>query len=146
MSGATRMASVDARRTSFFIFLIFRSREAMALLTPFCLTRYAEPRILHLRHIVGRTLTRQPPAQPAATSTSTAITILTGSGDHTARLWDVESIAEPHIFSGHTDIVTAVAYSPDGKALVTASATASFLRVPYTRFQFLQGRVPLSKS
>src|SRR5258708_22048904 len=39
--------------------------------------------------------------------------ILTGSFDHTARLWDVDSGQLVRTFSGHTDWVLSVAFSPD---------------------------------
>ncbi len=48
-------------------------------------------------------------------------TILTGSRDNTARLWDVatgRSIGQPLV---HQDGVTAVAFSPDGKTVLTGS-------------------------
>jgi WD40 repeat protein len=40
---------------------------------------------------------------------------LTGSGDHTLRLWDVESGKELRTFAGHTHTVWDVAFSPNGK-------------------------------
>src|SRR5580700_7117209 len=63
VSGTTRTASVDAKRTSLFI---FRSRTTTAILIipPSCLTLYAEPRILYLLNVVGRTLTHEDPGQP----------------------------------------------------------------------------------
>jgi WD40 repeat protein len=48
--------------------------------------------------------------------------IVTASWDKTARLWDAEGgrqIGEP--LTGHTDVVTSAAFSPDGKRIVTAS-------------------------
>jgi WD40 repeat protein len=47
-------------------------------------------------------------------------TILTGSGDKTARLWDRQGnmIRE---FKGHTDHVNSVAFSPDGNTILTGS-------------------------
>src|ERR1700730_13809523 len=52
VSGATRIASVDAKRTSLFI---FRSptTTAILLIAPSFLTRYAEPRILYLLDVEG---------------------------------------------------------------------------------------------
>ena len=48
-------------------------------------------------------------------------TILTGSGDNTAILWDLQG--KPlQIFSGYTDDVTAVAFAPDGQSILTGSA------------------------
>ncbi|OFY64673.1 MAG: hypothetical protein A2V64_02765 [Bacteroidetes bacterium RBG_13_43_22] len=46
--------------------------------------------------------------------------ILTGSGDNTARLWnlDANTIAT---FTGHSSTVTCVIFSPDGKSILTGS-------------------------
>jgi WD40 repeat protein len=46
---------------------------------------------------------------------------LTGSSDHTARLWNLESGQELQRFAGHTDWVVAVAVLPDGKRAITGS-------------------------
>ena len=40
--------------------------------------------------------------------------VLTASGDGTARIWDAESGEELVTLSGHTDCVTSAVYSPDG--------------------------------
>src|SRR5216684_2113317 len=58
VSGATRIASVEAKRTSVFIFHS-RTTTAILLIPPSFLTLYAEPRILYLLNVVGRTLTRE---------------------------------------------------------------------------------------
>jgi hypothetical protein len=50
--------------------------------------------------------------------------LVTGSTDHTARLWDLtaqDPTAHPTILHGHEDRVTAVAISPDNHWLVTGS-------------------------
>jgi WD40 repeat protein/serine/threonine protein kinase len=47
--------------------------------------------------------------------------ILTGSSDHTARLWDAKTGLEIRRFVGHSDAVTSVAFSPDGKMALTGS-------------------------
>lgn len=47
--------------------------------------------------------------------------VLSGSDDHSARLWDVERGREIRPFLGHTDEVLAVAFSPDGKRVLTGS-------------------------
>ena len=47
--------------------------------------------------------------------------LATGSGDHTAKLWDVATGREHVTLQGHTGPVTSVAFSPDGKTLATAS-------------------------
>jgi hypothetical protein len=48
-------------------------------------------------------------------------TIVTASGDQTARLWDAATGEHQRTLSGHTDWVTSAAYSPDGRTIVTAS-------------------------
>ena len=47
--------------------------------------------------------------------------LLSGSFDHTARLWDVSAGKVKHVLRGHTDDIYAVAFSPDGRRLVTGS-------------------------
>ncbi|MBL8809745.1 MAG: PD40 domain-containing protein [Planctomycetaceae bacterium] len=47
--------------------------------------------------------------------------VLTSSEDHTARLWEVVTGKETHVFS-HTSSITSMAFSPDGKKILTASA------------------------
>lgn len=47
--------------------------------------------------------------------------IVTGSTDTTARLWDMASGREIHVFRGHTGDVRTVAFSPDGNQILTAS-------------------------
>ncbi|MFL5807811.1 MAG: protein kinase domain-containing protein, partial [Roseiflexaceae bacterium] len=47
--------------------------------------------------------------------------MLTGSLDHTARLWDTQTGQELRRFTGHTDTVRSVAFSPDGKYVLTGS-------------------------
>ena len=47
--------------------------------------------------------------------------LITGSGDKTARVWDVASRRCVATLEGHTDEVIAVAASPDGRTLATGS-------------------------
>ena len=58
--------------------------------------------------------------------------LATGCGDHAVRLWDLstvvssgsaggDSTAEPWVLHGHEDLVTSVAFSPDGRWLASAS-------------------------
>ena len=49
--------------------------------------------------------------------------IITGSSDHTIRLWDAETgaaVGTP--LEGHTDRVNSVAYSPDGRHIISGSS------------------------
>lgn len=48
-------------------------------------------------------------------------TVLTGSSDKTARLWDTASGQALHTLQGHTREVSAVAFSPDDKTVLTGS-------------------------
>jgi len=47
--------------------------------------------------------------------------VLSGSLDHTIKLWDVESGREIRTFLGHTEWVNSVAFSPDGKQTLSCS-------------------------
>src|SRR3989338_4751557 len=48
-------------------------------------------------------------------------TLVSGSWDHTLKLWDVASGRELRTLSGHSNWVTAVAFAPDGRTLVSGS-------------------------
>ncbi|MBA2306828.1 WD40 repeat domain-containing protein, partial [Candidatus Dependentiae bacterium] len=48
-------------------------------------------------------------------------TVLTGSKDYTACLWDATTGKQLHLLTGHTDWVYSVAYSPDSKTVLTGS-------------------------
>lgn len=52
-------------------------------------------------------------------------TILTGSVDKTAKLWDAASGNLLKNFEGHTGMVSAIAVSPDGKYMITSSKDGS---------------------
>src|SRR5262249_30221554 len=45
----------------------------------------------------------------------------TGSEDRTARLWDAETGQEKAALTGHAEGITSVAFSPDGKTILTGS-------------------------
>lgn len=60
--------------------------------------------------------------------------LLTGSGDATARLWDLEG-NQIRIFIGHSGYVNSVAFSPDGRSVLSASTDRS------ARLWDLNGRV-----
>jgi WD40 repeat protein len=64
--------------------------------------------------------------------------ILTGSYDKTARLWNLNGNLL-QIFNGHQDAINAVAFSPDGKSILTGSmdntAMLSEIREPLKDFQ-----------
>ena len=48
--------------------------------------------------------------------------MLTGSEDHTARVWNlVGAIPAAAVLEGHLDSVTNVAFAPDGRRVVTGS-------------------------
>jgi WD40 repeat protein len=47
--------------------------------------------------------------------------VLTGSGDSTARLWDLTTGRELRTFVGHAQAVTCLAFSPDGRSILTGS-------------------------
>jgi len=49
-------------------------------------------------------------------------TILTGSDDNSARLFDIETGKQLQVFSGHTDKLNDIAFSPDGKWVLTGSS------------------------
>jgi WD40 repeat protein len=49
-------------------------------------------------------------------------TVLTGSMDRTARLWDVATGAEVRRFEGHTSGVQSAAFGPDGRTVLTGSS------------------------
>jgi WD40 repeat protein/transcriptional regulator with XRE-family HTH domain len=46
---------------------------------------------------------------------------LSGSGDKSARLWDIQTGQELHTLTGHTAGVHSVAFSPDGRVVLTSS-------------------------
>lgn len=48
-------------------------------------------------------------------------TMTTGSGDNTARIWDLDTGTPKHTLKGHTHWVLEVAYSPDGNIIATGS-------------------------
>ena len=66
--------------------------------------------------------------ETAATAISSTVfspdgkSILTGSTDKIAQLWDAKTGKQILTFTGHTDSVNAVAFSPDGKQILTGSA------------------------
>ena len=43
------------------------------------------------------------------------------NSDSTARLWDASSGALLRVFSGHSDVVTSVAFAPNGEDVLTGS-------------------------
>ena len=48
--------------------------------------------------------------------------VLTGSADNTARLWDLNTASVVQVFEGHEAAINAVAFAPDGTQFVTGSA------------------------
>ena len=55
-------------------------------------------------------------------------TILTGSIDGMARLWDGRTGDPRHILSGHEDAVTSVTFAPDGVTVLTGSRDGTVRR------------------
>lgn len=51
--------------------------------------------------------------------------LATGSSDNSCRLWDVQRGACLRLFLGHTDAVTTLAISPDGRTLASAGLDCS---------------------
>ena len=45
---------------------------------------------------------------------------MTGSVDNTAKIWDAKTGQELFTLTGHDDVVRSVAYSADGRRIVTA--------------------------
>src|SRR5262249_43423911 len=60
-------------------------------------------------------------------------TLITGSNDQTARLWNVATGDLVRIFKGHTSSVAAVAFAPDGKSSVTGSSDHSVVTWDFAR-------------
>jgi|GEM_PF-1627378 len=56
----------------------------------------------------------------AVTLADNRMLALSGSSDGTARLWDLQKMAQLHVFHGHSGSVNAVAFSPDGQFAFTA--------------------------
>ena len=50
---------------------------------------------------------------------------ITGSGDYTIKLWDLDTFKEVRRFEGHSGTVYALALSADGKKLASASLDGS---------------------
>ncbi|MCB0532877.1 MAG: caspase family protein [Saprospiraceae bacterium] len=69
-------------------------------------------------------------------------TILTGSYDHTAKLWDLDG-RMLQTFNGHAAEVLSVAFSPDGKTILTGSAdkTAKLWDLDGRMLQTFKGHV-----
>ncbi|KAH9830592.1 WD40-repeat-containing domain protein [Rhodofomes roseus] len=51
----------------------------------------------------------------------TGETVVSGSWDHTIRLWDVETGSHLHTFHGHSNHVMAVVFSPNGQEIASGS-------------------------
>jgi hypothetical protein len=54
--------------------------------------------------------------------------LITGSDDHTARVWDASTGATTAVLSGHETAVNAVAISADGKLAVTGSGSPLYMQ------------------
>ena len=66
--------------------------------------------------------------------------ILTGSSDNTAKLWDLKG-NELQSFQGHTSYVLSVAFAPDGQSILTGSRdnTAKLWDLKGNELQSFQG-------
>jgi WD40 repeat protein len=51
-----------------------------------------------------------------------AIYVATGGGDNTVRIWDSATGTQRFVLSGHSEVIAAVAFSPDGERLLSADA------------------------
>jgi WD40 repeat protein len=67
------------------------------------------------------TLSGHKEAAIAAVFSSDGRRVVTGSFDHTARIWDAENGNAIVVLRGHEDVVNSVAFSPDNKRIVTTS-------------------------
>src|SRR6185436_4952521 len=58
--------------------------------------------------------------------------LITGSRDHTARMWDIATKREIARFAGHVGGITGIKLLPDGRTLVTSSQDESlkFWHIP----------------
>ena len=63
-------------------------------------------------------------------STPDVLLSVTGSHDHTARVWDALTFAELATLTGHIEPVESVAVSPDGKRIFTGSSDGTALLQP----------------
>ena len=50
-----------------------------------------------------------------------------GNDNHTVQIWDVATLSERRVLTGHQSSVYAVAFSPDGKRLYTGSEDTTAL-------------------
>lgn len=50
---------------------------------------------------------------------------VSGSGDNTAILWDIDTKNAIHIFEGHSRRITSVSFSPDGNTILTSSGDST---------------------
>ena len=59
----------------------------------------------------------------------TAHQLASASFDQTVRLWDLGRAQAAGVFRGHSDFVYAVAYTPDGRHLLTAGKDRTIKRI-----------------
>ena len=70
---------------------------------------------------MGCGASHEPPTEEPLRDDDTHQYVVTGSGDNTARIWNVTTGACVRIIMGHTSDVASCAFSPDGTQIVTAS-------------------------
>jgi WD40 repeat protein len=68
-----------------------------------------------------RTFTGHKSAVNAVALAPDGRTVVSGSSDHTLKLWDVAAGKELHTFTGHGSEVSTVAFAPDGRTALSAS-------------------------
>lgn len=54
--------------------------------------------------------------------------VLTGSGDHTVKLWERESLSCQHVLNEHRESIVGVGFLPDRQGIITADREGTILR------------------
>jgi len=100
---------------------IYPGSEAQSsLVNTLTTTRYA-----------GTLISHNGPVSAVAFSPADRNMLVTGSGDGTVILWNVTDLTRPHPLgpplTGHSSLVSAVAFAPDGRTLATSSYDGSVI-------------------
>ena len=91
-------------------------RKAVELLTAHLISPLTADKLTLLRTLTGHT----DPVWSVAISPD-GLTLVSGSFDHTIKVWNLPTGKELRTLTGHTDSVNSVAISPDGQTLVSGS-------------------------